>query len=86
MAPKGRRSVANGTPQLRTPGVIADELGVSVSRVIYVLQKRSHDIKPIGRAGVLRLYDRAAVELVRNELQAIDRRQLVVNQEGRCNG
>jgi hypothetical protein len=67
--------VANGTPQLRTPGVIADELGVPVSRVLYVLQKRSHEIKPIGRAGVLRLYDRTAVELVRNELCQMDQRQ-----------
>jgi hypothetical protein len=75
--------VVNGAPQLQTPGVIADELGVPVSRVLYVLQKRSHDIRPIGRAGVLRLYDRAAVEMVRNELQTMDQRHLVVNQEGR---
>ena len=67
--------MANGTPQLRTPGVIADELGVPVSRVIYILQKRSHDIRPIGRAGVLRLYDRAAVEMVRNELSQMNQRQ-----------
>lgn len=67
--------MSNGTPQLRTPGVIADELGVPLSRVLYVLQKRSHDIKPIGRAGVLRLYDRAAVDTVRNELRAMDQRQ-----------
>ncbi len=67
--------MADGTPQLRTPGVIADELGVSLNRVLYVLQKRSHDIRPIGRAGVLRLYDRSAVEAIRNELEEIDRRQ-----------
>lgn len=78
--------MANGTPQLRTPGVIADELGVPVSRVIYVLQKRSHDIRPIGRAGVLRLYDRAAVDAVRDELYAMDQRQLVANTEGRRRG
>jgi hypothetical protein len=67
--------MANGTPQLRTPGVIAEELGVPLSRVLYVLQKRSQAIRPIGRAGVLRLYDRAAVETVRSELQAMDQRQ-----------
>ena len=67
--------MANGTPQLRTPGVIAEELGVPLSRVLYVLQKRSQAIRPIGHAGVLRLYDRAAVETVRSELQAMDQRQ-----------
>ena len=65
----------NTIPQLRTPGVIAGELGVSVNRVLYVLRKRSQDIRPIGRAGVLRLYDRDAVVLVANELRSIDRRQ-----------
>ncbi len=70
--------MANGNiPQLRTPGVIAEELGVPVSRVIYVLQKRSDAIKPIGRAGVLRLYDHGAVEMVRNELLAMQQRQAV---------
>ena len=68
-----RRIMVNSTPQLRTPGVIADELGVPLSRVLYVLRKRSHDIRPIGRAGVLRLFDRSAVDKVRDELAAIDR-------------
>jgi hypothetical protein len=68
-------TMVNGTPQLRTPGVIADELGVPLSRVLYVLQKRSQDIRPIGRAGVLRLYDRTAVEMVGNELRVMDQRQ-----------
>lgn len=63
----------NQPPQLRTPGVIAAELGAPLARVLYVL--RRHDIKPIGRAGVLRLYDRAAVDAVRDALRAIDRRQ-----------
>lgn len=67
--------MSNDIPQLRTAGIIADELGEPLPRVLYVLRKRSQDIKPIGRAGVLRLYDRNAVEMVRNELQAIDRRQ-----------
>ena len=65
--------MANDIPQLRTPGVIAAELDAPLSRVLYVLQKRG--IKPIGRAGVLRLYDRTAVEMVRGELQAMDQRQ-----------
>jgi hypothetical protein len=61
------------TPQLRTPGVIAAELDAPLSRVLYVL--RSRKIKPIGRAGVLRLYDRSAVDLVRDALREIDQRQ-----------
>jgi hypothetical protein len=61
------------TPQLRTPGVIAAELDVPLSRVLYVL--RSRTIKPIGRDGVLRLYDRSAVVLVRVALREIDQRQ-----------
>jgi hypothetical protein len=60
-------------PQLRTPGVIASELGESLDRVLYAL--RRHNIRPIGRAGVLRLYDRAAVEAVRDALRAIDARR-----------
>ena len=43
-------------PQLRTAGVLADEVDAPLSRVLYVLRKLN--IKPIGRAGVLRLYDR----------------------------
>lgn len=60
-------------PQLRTAGVIAAELATPLRRVLYVLQKL--DIKPIGRAGVLRLYDRAAVETVREALRKIDQRK-----------
>jgi len=62
-------------PQLRTPGVIAAELGAPLSRVLYVLRARSHLIKPIGRAGCLRLYDRAAVETVRDALREMDQRK-----------
>jgi len=66
--------MANDIPQLRTPGVIAEELDAPLSRVLYVLRKRAHDIRPIGRAGVLRLYDRRAVEAVRHELREMDQR------------
>lgn len=65
--------MADDTPQLRTAGVIAAELDAPLSRVLYVLRNRS--IKPIGRAGVLRLYDRAAVESVREALREMDERQ-----------
>jgi len=61
-------------PSLLTPGRIADELGVPLSRVLYVLTTRRH-ILPAARAGTLRLFDREAVAMVRHELNAIDARQ-----------
>ncbi len=61
-------------PRLRTPGVIAQELGETLQRVQYVLRTRPH-IKPAALAGRLRLYDRQAVAMVRHELTAIDARQ-----------
>jgi hypothetical protein len=64
-------------PQLRTPGVIAQELGVPLDRVLYVLRTRAH-IRPIGRAGILRLYSPGAVEAVREELRQMSRRREVV--------
>jgi hypothetical protein len=67
--------MGNDTPKLRTAGVIAAELGAPISRVLYVLRTRSNLIKPIGRAGCLRLYDRAAVEMVRDALREISQRQ-----------
>jgi hypothetical protein len=53
-------------PQLRTPGAIAAEVGAPLSSVLYLLRKL--EIKPIGRAGILRLYDHEAVETVRRAL------------------
>jgi hypothetical protein len=70
--------MAKKTPQLRTPGVIATELNAPLGRILYILRTRSHFIKPIGRAGVLRLYDHAAVEMVRDALQEMNQRQGVV--------
>ena len=58
-------------PQLITPGRIAEDLGVSLARVLYVLASRSH-IRPAARAGTLRLFDREAVAKVQKELAAID--------------
>jgi hypothetical protein len=74
--------MANDTPRLRTPGVIAAELGAALSRVLHILRTRRH-IRPIGRAGTLRLYDRSAVAMVRHELNAIDARHCrSVREEG----
>jgi hypothetical protein len=59
--------MSKGVPQLRTPGVIAAELDQPIGRVLYVLRKLG--IRPIGRAGTLRLFDYSAVELVRAEIE-----------------
>jgi hypothetical protein len=67
--------MASEIPRLRTPGVIAAELDEPLGRVLYVLRTRSHFIRPIGRAGCLRLYDQAAVEMVRSELCKMGRHQ-----------
>ncbi len=60
--------------QLRTPGVMAGELGQPLHRVLHILATRAH-IRPAARAGTLRLYDREAVALVRYELNTIDARR-----------
>jgi hypothetical protein len=64
--------MANDIPQLRTAGVIAAELDAPLNRV---LRTRGHLIKPIGRAGCLRLYDRVATEMVRDALHEVGQRQ-----------
>jgi hypothetical protein len=66
--------VASAPPRLITPGVIATELRVPLHRVLNVLATREH-IRPVARAGTLRLYDRRAVAMVRHELNAIDARR-----------
>jgi len=65
-------------PRLRTTGVIADEIGASLSRVSYVLRTRQH-IQPTALAGRLRLYDRQAVAMVRHEINAIDAHRWTVS-------
>lgn len=67
-------TTASALPRLRTPGVIARELGESLQRVQYVLRTRSH-IKPTALAGRLRLYDRHVVAMVRHEINAMDARR-----------
>lgn len=61
-------------PKLRTVGIIARELGEPLHRVLHVLRTRRH-IQPSARAGTLRLFDRAAVAMIRHELNAIDARR-----------
>jgi hypothetical protein len=61
-------------PRLITTGLIAARLGVPLHRVQHILATRKH-IVPSARAGALRLYDRRAVAMVRDELDAIDARR-----------
>lgn len=61
-------------PTLRTLGVLATDLGEPEHRVRYVLATRRH-IRPVARAGRLRLFDREAVAQIRHELNAIDARR-----------
>ena len=58
-------------PHLLTAGRIAAELHESIHRVENVLRTRTH-IKPVARAGVLRLYRAEVIAMVRHELNAID--------------
>jgi hypothetical protein len=66
--------MADDIPQLRTVGVIARELGEPVARVLYILRTRSHQIRPVGRTGTIRVFDRRAVEQVREALRQTGRR------------
>ena len=61
-------------PRLLSPGVIARELKVPLHRVQNILDTRPH-IRPLARAGIIRLYDRKAVAQIRHELNAIDARR-----------
>lgn len=61
-------------PRLLSPGVIAQQLKVPLHRVQNVLDTRPH-IRPLARAGIIRLYDRDAVAMVRHELNVIDARR-----------
>jgi hypothetical protein len=62
------------SPNLITAGIIAAELRVPLHRVLHVLGTRQH-IRPSARAGILRLYDRRSVAMVRHELNAIEARR-----------
>lgn len=61
-------------PRLITPSFIAEELGVPLHRVTNILATRQH-IQPRAMAGNIRLYDKAAVAMIRHEINAIDARR-----------
>lgn len=62
------------TPQLRTAGVIAQELGVPLDQVLYLIRKLN--IQPIGRAGILRLFGVPAVDAIRSSLENRKRQEV----------
>ena len=74
MPTAARPSKPPDPPPLLTSGRIAAELREPLHRVLNVLATRRH-IRPAAYAGTLRLYDRAAVAMVRHELNAIDARR-----------
>ncbi len=61
-------------PKLRTPGVLAEDRGQPLHRVLYVLRSRQH-IRPAAMACRLRLYDRDGLEAIRVELARMDARR-----------
>ena len=60
---------------LMTLGELARKLGEPTHRVQHVVRTRSH-IRPVGRAGILRLISFDALEQVRTELAQIDAKRL----------
>ena len=64
----------NTAPKLRTPGVLAEDLGQPLHRVLYVLRSWPQ-IRPTARSGRIRLFDREAVETIRVELARMDARR-----------
>ena len=59
-----------------TSGEIATILGETFARVRWLIRVRG--IEPIGRVGITFIYDAAAIEMVRVELDALERRKAVV--------
>jgi hypothetical protein len=57
-------------PVFNTVGTIAQRLAEPLHRVEYVIGARG--IKPIGRAGNLRVFSEAAVQRIAGELRRID--------------
>lgn len=58
---------------LITSGVIADRLGIPPNKAAYLL--RSLNIRPVGRAGICRVFDPSAVDRVRKAIEGSARRQ-----------
>ena len=60
--------------EMRTPRVLAEQFGVKVDQVLYVIRSRA--IEPATVVGGYRVFDSYGVELVRSALEKIaDRRR-----------
>jgi hypothetical protein len=66
--------------QLLTLGLMAEQLGCPAWKVDYLL--RSRGIKPIQRAGHLRIFSSEVVETLRRELDAMGQKR----EQQRCTG
>lgn len=75
----------NITPRLLTVGRIADELGLPLARVQYILAARRH-IRPVARAGTLRLFDVRVLAQVRYEANRIDAKRCRSDETNRGGG
>lgn len=64
---------AGSPPDLWTVGTIADRLQVPVHRVRYQVDRRK--IQHSARAGHVRLFDRQAVQLIRDGIRAAEARK-----------
>lgn len=61
-------------PQLLTPRRIAKKLNTPLHRVLHVLRTREH-IRPTARLGKIRVFNHAAIAMIRHEIHAIDARR-----------
>lgn len=59
---------------LLTVGRLARLLNVPLHRVLHLLRTREH-IRPAATAGIIRLFDRRALAMLRHELNAQDARR-----------
>jgi hypothetical protein len=66
----GEASMSSESSRLLTVGEIARRTGSSIHKVAYVL--RSRKIKPVGRAGIARVYSEGDVERIASELEQIE--------------
>jgi hypothetical protein len=56
--------------RLWTVGAIAHRAGVGVHRVEYVIERIG--VRPMGRAGIARVFDEQAVTIIEGEIERID--------------
>lgn len=63
------------TPSCQTASQIADQLGVRLHQVQYLIKSRR--IQSVARAGNIRLFDHTAIEVIAADLRrAADRREV----------